>query len=56
MEAFFILGTPKEIKFVVGLSGGQYVHKADDRIRLEFPEGSVKELETFKITVWFYPF
>lgn len=52
VEAFFILGTPKESEFVVGPSGGQYVHKTDNRVRLEFPEGSVKESNVFKITVW----
>lgn len=51
-EAFFILGTPKEREFVVGPSGNQYVHKTDERVSLDFPEGSVKETETFKITVF----
>lgn len=51
MEAFFILGTPKEREFVVDPSGSQYVHKTDERVCLDFPEGSVKESETFRVTV-----
>lgn len=54
VDAFFIIGTPKESEFVVGPSGCQYVHRTDNRIRLEFPEGSVKESNTFKITVWLF--
>lgn len=52
VEAFFILGTPKEREFVVDPSGSQYVHKTDERVCLDFPEGSVKESETFRVTIF----
>ncbi|XP_062613523.1 uncharacterized protein LOC134275265 [Saccostrea cucullata] len=52
VEAFFILGTPRERDFNVEPSGSQYIHRTDRRVRLNIPEGAVKERENFKITVF----
>lgn len=52
VDAFFILGTTKEIVFTVKPSGYQYVHKSDKRVQLDFPEGSVQDSQTFKIKVF----
>ena len=51
MDAFFLLGTPREREFRIDPEGGQYVHRTDKRIRLDFPEGSVAEPQNFKVTV-----
>ena len=51
MDAFFLVGTPREREFRIDPEGGQYVHRTDKRIRLDFPEGSVAEQQNFKITV-----
>lgn len=52
MDAFFILGTTKEIVFTVPPSGYHYVHESDKRIQLDFPEGAVQDSKTFKIKAW----
>ncbi|XP_061167517.1 uncharacterized protein LOC133176409 [Saccostrea echinata] len=52
VEAFFILGTPKERDFIVNPTGSEYIHRTDRRVRLNIPEGAVKETENFKITVF----
>ena len=51
MDAFFLVGTPREREFRIDPEGGQYVHRTDKRIRLDFPEGSVAEPQNFKVTV-----
>lgn len=56
MEAFFILGTIKENVFTVDTSGNQYVHESDNRVKLDFPEGSVEDSKAFKIKALFCVF
>ena len=56
MDAFFLVGTPREREFRIDPEGGQYVHRTDKRIRLDFPEGSVAEQQNFKITVGIYSY
>ncbi|XP_022289634.2 uncharacterized protein LOC111101438 [Crassostrea virginica] len=51
VDAFFILGSPREREFSVDSSGGQYIHRTDKRVRLEFQKGSVTETQNYKVTV-----
>ena len=51
IESFFIVSTPQQDKHIVSPDGCEFVSKADNRIKLYFPVGSVSQDENVEIKV-----